>query len=139
MSAEATSASKTGCFKQTLVPYYNSVLSILLKPSELMYYDNFSDKFLLWQPTFSINIYSMVKIILLINQSLDVQFCEVFFFTNYSTMLLPTPTPPSVHHTVSGSKQTFLILQHKGGHWTQKRRMSSITLSCTLLISKASQ
>lgn len=78
MSAKPISARETGGFKKTLMLYYNSVTSIL-KPCDLLYYDNFSDKFLLWQPTFSINIYRIVKIILLINQSFDVKFCEIFF------------------------------------------------------------
>lgn len=77
MSAKPVSASKTGCFKQTLTLYYNSVTSIL-KPWELLYYDIFSDEFLLWQATLSINISRIAKIILVINQSFDVKFCELF-------------------------------------------------------------
>lgn len=54
------------CFKQTVIFDYNSVTRIL-KPCELLYYDNFSDEFFLCRPPLSTNFYRILKIILLIN------------------------------------------------------------------------
>lgn len=132
MSAKPISASCTGCFKQTLMLYYNSVTSIL-KPCELLHYDNFSDEFLLWQPTPSINIYRIVKIILLIHQSFDVKFCEFFLHKlQYSACFFPLSTP----YCKQLQTNVFNIFQHKDNHWIPKRKTASIMLCCLPLYPK---
>lgn len=104
----SSSASKTGCFKQKLVFNYNSVLSVL-KSSEVMHYVFFPQYILSLAAYASIYIYRIVIIILLISQSFYIKFCKSF---SPYTILRCLFFPPLLH-TIKGSKQATLMLQHK--------------------------